>query len=202
MSDAYLAAQPELVVIDDFLAPAALASLRRYCLESTLWHDFTHAGGYLAAFLDAGFDAPLVVQIADALRAAMPRVLGPHALRHLWAYKYDSTLEGIGVHGDDAAVNVNFWITPDAANLDPSSGGMLVYPVAAPATWRFADFNADDRRVDDFVARHGGTPRRIAYRQNRAVLFNSSLFHATDRFRFKPDYADRRINVTLLYGDR
>jgi tetratricopeptide (TPR) repeat protein len=202
VATAYAAARPQLVVIDDFLSAAALASLRRYCLESTVWFDCSHAGGYLAAFLDDGFDCPLVVQIADALRAALPRVLGPHSLRHLWAYKYDSTLAGIGVHGDDAAVNVNFWITPDDANLDASSGGMIVYPVAAPATWRFADFNADDRRVDDYVAAHAGAPRRIAYRQNRAVLFDSSLFHATDRFRFAPDYPARRINVTLLYGDR
>src|SRR5262249_45097788 len=48
----YLAANPELVVIDDFLSPAALAALRRYCVESTVWHDFSHRDGYLAAFLD------------------------------------------------------------------------------------------------------------------------------------------------------
>jgi len=42
----------------------------------------------------------------------------------------------------------------------------------------------------------------IPYRQNRAVVFNSDLFHETDRLAFKDEYVSRRINVTLLYGYR
>ena len=202
VEDAYRAARPALAVIDDFLSAEALAALRRYCLESTVWFDFSHRGGYLAAFLDDHLDCPLLLQIADGLRAALPRVLGPHSLRHLWAYKYDSTLEGVGLHGDDAAVNVNFWITPDDANLSPGSGGMTVYPALAPADWRFEDFNADTRRIEAFLAEQGGAPITIGYRANRAVLFDSSLFHQTDRFHFRPGYETRRINITMLFGDR
>jgi Flp pilus assembly protein TadD len=202
IEETYLAARPELAVIDDFLSPAALAALRRYCLESTLWFDFSHRDGYLAAFIDDHFDCPLLVQIADGLRRALPRIVGPHTLRHLWAYKYDSALTGVGLHGDDAAVNVNFWITPDHANLDPDSGGMIVHPAVAPADWRFEDFNADTARIEAFLAAEAAAPIKIGYRANRAVLFNSSLFHETDRFRFQPGYATRRINITLLFGDR
>jgi hypothetical protein len=202
IEDKYRAASPELVVVDDFLSAEALASLRRYCLDSTVWFDFSHRDGYLAAFIDDHFDCPLLLQIADALRATLPRVLGPHSLRHLWAYKYDSALAGVGLHGDDAAVNVNFWITPDAANLSPGSGGMTVYPALAPADWRFEDFNGDTPRIEAFLARHGGAPITVPYRANRAVLFDSSLFHETDRFRFDPAYENRRINITMLFGDR
>ena len=46
--------------------------------------------------------------------------------------KYDSSLPGLHVHADDALVNVNFWITPDEANLDPERGGLLVWDVPAP----------------------------------------------------------------------
>jgi hypothetical protein len=35
-------------------------------------------------------------------------------------------------HADFAAVNVNIWLTPDSANLDPTSGGMDVYDAEAP----------------------------------------------------------------------
>jgi len=42
----------------------------------------------------------------------------------------------------------------------------------------------------------------IPYRANRAVIFDSDLFHQTDTIRFKPGYCNRRINVTLLYGER
>src|SRR5258706_5752447 len=198
----YLAARPELVVIDDFLSPAALAALRRYCVESTLWFDFSHRDGYLGAALDDGFDCPLLLQIAEALRRALPRVLAPHPLAHLWAYKHNSQLKGVGVHGDAAAVNVNFWITPDDANLEPGAGGLLVWPALAPPDWRFADFNADGARIDAFLAEHGGPPQRVPYRANRAVVFNSSLFHATDRFRFGSGIDQRRINITMLFGER
>ena len=199
---AYLAARPEFVLIDDFLSAEALASLRRYCLESTVWFNFSHHGGYMAALLDDHFDCPLVLQIADALRRAMPRMLERHTLVHIWAYKYDTTLQGVGNHGDNAAVNVNFWITPDDANLSPDTGGMIIYPALAPADWEFEAFNADPDRIAAFVASHGGAPIRVPYRANRAVLFNSSLFHETDQIWFKPGYDTRRINVTMLFGDR
>jgi len=42
----------------------------------------------------------------------------------------------------------------------------------------------------------------IPYRCNRAVVFDSDLFHETDAIRFKEGYLNRRINVTFLYGDR
>jgi hypothetical protein len=32
------------------------------------------------------------------------------------------------------------------------------------------------------------------------VIFNSNLFHETDRFRFKEGYETRRVNITYLFG--
>ena len=34
------------------------------------------------------------------------------------------------------------------------------------------------------------------------MIFNSDLFHETDRIAFADGYENRRINVTLLYGRR
>ncbi len=42
----------------------------------------------------------------------------------------------------------------------------------------------------------------IPYRYNRAIIFDSDLFHTTPALRFRSGYENRRINVTLLYGDR
>ena len=42
----------------------------------------------------------------------------------------------------------------------------------------------------------------VPYRANRAVIFDSDLFHETDRIDFRPGYLNRRINVTMLYGRR
>ena len=43
---------------------------------------------------------------------------------------------------------------------------------------------------------------RVPYRANRAVIFDSDLFHETDRIAFKEGYLNRRINITMLFGRR
>jgi hypothetical protein len=47
---------------------------------------------------------------------------------------------------------------------------------------------------------HNAKPLRVPYRENRCVLFDSSLIHISDRMHFNPGYENRRVNVTLLYG--
>jgi hypothetical protein len=51
-----------------------------------------------------------------------------------------------------------------------------------------------------FLADAGAHSIRIPYRSNRCIIFNSTLFHETDRFMFVDAYEHRRINITLLYG--
>jgi len=120
----------------------------------------------------------------------------------MWAYKYGAGSEGIDIHGDDAAVNVNFWITPDEANLDADSGGLIVYPVKAPGDWNFAAINRHPEQIWNFLKSSAVAPIDVPYRQNRAVIFDSDLFHTTAPMRFKPGYENRRINVTMLFGRR
>lgn len=199
----YLEQRPGIVVIDDFLTREALESIRRFCLESTVWSSNRYADGRLGSLFFSGFNCPLLLQIAEEIRDGFPDLIGDHPLRQLWGFKNtcplpaDSTL-----HADFAAVNVNFWITPDEANLDDASGGMLVYDVDAPASWNFATYNERQDLIRDFLqASHAGVIR-IPYRQNRAIIFNSDLFHATEQVNFKPDYRSHRINITMLYGER
>ncbi len=195
----YFAQQPAMVVIDDFLAPEALAALREYCEEATVWKAYND-GGYTGAFLGQGFCPRVLLAIADALKAALPRVIGKHPLMQAWAFKYDQRHQGIKVHADFAKVNVNFWITPQAACADPATGGLVVYDVPAPAHWTFADYNTNAAKMEAFLQQHDARARRVPYRENRCVLFDSRLFHVTDEIRFKAGYENRRVNVTLLYG--
>jgi Flp pilus assembly protein TadD len=189
-------------VIDGLLSPRALAGLTRYCLESTFWFDLEHPGGYLGAYLQEGFDHDILFAIARGLQAALPDIVGPHALRQVWAFKYDQRLSGIPPHADDAAVNVNLWIAPDDACPDPDAGGLLVYPVKVPAEWSFDDYNSINPRFDTFIREHGGAPHRIGHRRNRALLFSSDAVHATESVDFRPGYLNRRINITMLFGYR
>lgn len=105
------------------------------------------------------------------------------------------------MHADDAAINVNLWLTPDAANLDPTSGGLVLYDVSAPAHWGFDDFNLP-KDMEMLLREQGQGNRTVPYKQNRIVMFDSQVFHQTDRFVFKKGYANRRINLTYLYGKR
>ncbi|HEX4272315.1 MAG TPA: hypothetical protein VHZ32_13055 [Rhizomicrobium sp.] len=194
-------AAPQIAVIDDFLTPAALDALRRHCWGSDVWQQ-SFADGYVGAFPEHGFAAPLLAQIAEELRSVFGEICGDHPLKYVWAFKYDSELRGIGVHADEAAVNVNFWITPDEANLDPESGGLVIWDKAAPLDWDFSRYNSDVAAIRDFLEQSGARKRVVPYRANRAVIFDSDLFHQTDNIHFRPGYLNRRINVTMLYGDR
>ena len=78
----------------------------------------------------------------------------------------------------------------------------------APLDWSFQSYNAGtgtkegDRRIREFLAEHDSGKMVVPYAQNRVVLFNSDLFHETDNFEFKPGYENRRINITMLFGNR
>ncbi len=194
--------RPQIVIIDDFLTPEALESLRCFCWGSTFWRK-PYPNGYLGAMPEEqAFAAPLLAQIAEGLRDTFPSIIGDHRLRMLWGFKYDSSLRGIEIHADQAAVNVNFWITPDEANTDPASGGMVIWDVAAPQDWDARIYNGDDAAARAFLGRSGAKPRTVPHRANRAVIFDSDLFHKTDEIDFKEGYLNRRINLTMLYGRR
>jgi hypothetical protein len=139
-----------IVVIDDFLSPLALQSLRLFCLQSTVWFTNRYAHGRLGAFFREGFNCPLLLQIADELRTAFPRLVGDHRLSQVWGFKYNNQPK-TAAHADFAAVNVNFWITPDEANLDKDSGGLVFYDIEAPLSWDFASFNKDGNKIRAFL---------------------------------------------------
>ena len=200
LENAYLKAKPNLVVVDDLLAPEALEGLRRFCRESTVWNNIQ--SGYLGAYFYDGFACESLLRLARELRERLPRVIPGLPLLMLWGYKYDHQLQGIGVHADAAAVNVNFWITEDDANLEPEGGGLLVYKHTAPPDWDFDRFNRDPAEILRYLQSVNSEPMRIPHRANRAVIFDSDLFHATDTLRFREGYRNRRINITLLYGLR
>lgn len=197
----YLQSSPEITYFDDFLTPEALNRLRRFCLDSTIWYK-RYENGYLGAMLTDGFASPLLAQIVDELPQALPGIFGDHKLRQAWAFKYDGSLTGINLHADFAAVNVNFWITPDDAVEDPDCGGLIVWDKEAPLDWDFEKYNTDEAAMRGFLADNGAQSVRVPHKQNRALIFNSDLFHETDRLAFRPGYENRRINITLLYGDR
>jgi tetratricopeptide (TPR) repeat protein len=188
------------IYFDNLLTPEALKRLRSYLLESTIWHDFSHIGGFVASYLEDGLACPLILQIADEIRGTFAGLLTDHPLTQAWAFKGLKPSSAIDVHADDGAISVNFWVTPAEANRKPDAGGLVVSLVPPPEDWQMRDYEADQDRIVAFLGQHPHGRLKVPYRDNRTVLFNSRLFHWSDSPEFTSGYENHRINLTFLYG--
>lgn len=186
--------------VDSALTPAALASLQRLLTESTIWFEVKDHGGHLGAYFEEGLACGLTAQIAEELRAALPRTLGGRRLAQLWAYKYQQGMGGTELHADIGAVSLNLWVTPDSANLESEGGGLELLPLALPRDWDFRRMNVQRDTLRRFAAESGVAPVSIAYRCNRMVVFGARLLHRTAPGHFAEGYLNKRINVTFLFA--
>ena len=177
--------RPQMVVVDSFLTQPALAKLREICAGSTMWRKI-YPAGYLGAAPEDGFAAPLLVQIVEETQAVFAPILASEPFRYLGAFKYDSEIAaGTNTHADNSNVNVNLYITDDDANLDPENGGMEIWDTAAPDIQTMRRLNGSEEMVQHFLERSGGKQFTVPHRANRAVIFKSTQFHRTGKFRFR-----------------
>ncbi len=122
-----------------------------------------------------------------------------------WAYKYDPKIAaGIQTHADEAAVNLNVWITPTESSLNPAGSGLTLFTVKPPKEWTYMDYNGPRgvKKVERLLAEHDHANVTVHYKENRAVLFDSHLFHVSGAGLpgFKNGLKNRRINLTFLFG--
>lgn len=192
----------QYIVIDNFLVSDALNKLFSFCLTNSIWNEFDYKNGYIGSFIESGFNAPLLLQISEEIRSEYLSIFKNYPLTKAWGFKCNNQMKGIKIHADYAAINVNFWITPDKANLNKRNGGLLIWDKEAPKNWNFEKYNSNQLEIKNYLKKTKSKMKRIKYKSNRAVIFNSNLFHASDNFHFKKNYENRRINITLLYGKR
>lgn len=194
----------KITVVDDFFLPEALEELWNYSREATCF--CTIRNGFLGAFPADGNVHPLILAAARSLERHMPRVLAGHPLGLWWLFKYtEAGPSGIGIHADAAAVNVNVWLTPDAARS--SGGGLDIYTELPPVEVGVVEINREFATEEDEAAFRdsllkAGSVRRVDYRRNRAAIFVSDLYHASQPFEFPDCDEGPRVNLTLLFGDR
>lgn len=199
---------PGVLIIDDLLTPHAISLLRKLLLRNTHWFQTKtplEFGKYVGAYVDDGLNDPIFIELAKQLHQAMPRVMKNHYLKYMWAYKYDSEWEsGINLHADQAAVNVNLWLSMEGSDLQEEGygGGLVVFTTKPPADWDFESYNTNTEFVVEELLRPTDFANvTVRHRPNRAVIFDSALFHQTDKYRFKKGYENGRINLTLLFGE-
>jgi hypothetical protein len=187
-----------IACIDQLLTADALAQLQRFCLRSTVWRR-SYPPGYIGANPESGFFSPLLLQIGAELRQAMPELLGEHHLSYWWSFVCQHQRPGTDIHADQSDISLNFWVTPDSANLQPGTGGLDVWDVAAPADWTFYDYNFGGKDIHAFLQKEGARQTSYAYAENRALIFKGSIFHQTAATRFAAGFENRRRNVTMLF---
>ena len=78
-----------------------------------------------------------MLQISEEIRLQYPEILKKFPLTKAWAFKCNNQMKGIKIHADFAAININFWITPDKANLNKNTGGLLIWDKESPKNWNF-----------------------------------------------------------------
>ena len=84
-----------------------------------------------------------------------------HRLSQWWGFAGPRQAARNRFHADDADLTLNLWITPDSANLDPSTGGIEVWDQRAPKDWSFDDYNSGGDRVREFLQSLKTLSRRL-----------------------------------------
>lgn len=193
----YGAWENNMLVVDDLLRTEVLKELRLFCMQSTIWH--APKSYYVGAYMHEGFSHPLLHGIVAELRLMFP-IVADMELVQMWAYNFSPEFDrGIGKHADIARVNMNMWLTNDEANLDPSSGGLVIYTVPPQEQDGFEEMQSEEHGAS-FLKGKEHLNVTVPYRSNRIVIFQSNLWHETDTVRFKSDFESRRINLTFLFG--
>lgn len=209
--------QNKVLVIDDFLQPAALSELQAYFQESTIW--FEPKKRYAGAYWSEGMHHPLLLKLARELRQYHFISENPFLAQN-WAYSYHNfhEEEGIGLHADGAVVNVNIWLTDDSSNLEnniktsesnerdtgsinipTAHGGMVIYRKPRLGNETFQQMQSEEfGKAYLEGSEHDNIT--VPYRCNRIVIFPSDMWHASGISNFKKGHANRRINLTFLFG--
>ena len=146
-------------MLDGVLTRSALAELRRFCLESAIWHGVSSRVPYIDSQLDGGFCCGLLFQVAREASNEFAHPLRNKSLHWIAGFRYPHPSDGIALHADRSLITANLWITPDEANLDPSRGGMVLYPwqakrlvISGTCTRKCSEKNHGKRREKGFAS--------------------------------------------------
>jgi len=193
--------QPGILIIDDLLSQSALKNVQKIMMESTVFYQ--NGGGFVGAHVDDGLHQKILLAVAYELNKSLPQIFKGHDFKYLKALKYDSEYPEVSSATiNDAAVTVTLWVTPEEANLDPETGGLIVFTSKPSSDWDFDTNHMNPERViKDILEPSNYANVTIPYKMNRAAIYDSSFFSRTDKFTFKTGYENRRIDLTFLYGD-
>jgi hypothetical protein len=108
---------------------------------------------------------------------------------------------GIRMHADNATYSINIWLTPASNAESMNADGMVFYNVNRPDRMSYKSFSSHDY-CEYYVRDRSGVPeKRIPYRFNRAVIFDSRVMHRSEEVTFADSGSvlSRRLNLTFSW---
>ncbi len=185
-------------VLDNFFAPEVFASIRAQLLANWGWQYKNWQANELYVRDPAIAE---IQSVAAGVKERLPVVLDGLKFVRCWAFMHQRNA-GLKVHADNGAVTVDVWMTPDESNLIPEAGGLVFFDVKRDPAMMIHEFNTVEFAEKYFKEHTNGVSETVAYGCNRAVLFDASTFHESDRIGFREDGSTTyRINLSLLFDD-
>lgn len=186
------------VVIDNFIGNDRHIDIRRILVNDWRWRHKDWASDHLH---NARPSHPAIEELLSELELEAAPILGESRYVDHWALMYPRNTKG-RLHVDNAALALSLWLTPDRYNLDPGSGGLLLYDVCRPNDIRVSHEYTAENAGRYIEKRTHGVVHRIPYRENRAILFDCSYFHCTDNPNFDCTTPDGyRINLSVAFDN-
>lgn len=185
-------------VIDDFLPNEVLTEVREMLVTDGGW---ARKNWQVDQLFNKQPPIPFLSDIVESVRDGLAEFFeGLDLVKH-WAVACHEN-SGLHVHADNARIAVNFWITPDENNLEPETGGLVLYKLRRDPEMMPHEFNAMPWAGEYFERSNPPILCNIPYRYNRAVVFDASIFHATDKMMFKSGSLNTvRLGVTMAFDD-
>jgi len=195
----YVSSSPyNYAVLDDFFTPQAFSGIREQLISNWGWQYKNWQANELYV---RDPKIPEIQSVATELKARLPVVLDGLEFVRCWAFMHQRNV-GLKVHADNGAVTVDVWMTPDEYNLLPGAGGLVFFDVKRDPAMLIHEFNTVEWAEKYFKDNTQGKTDTVSYGGNRAVLFDASTFHESDRVAFREDGAHTyRINLSLLFDD-
>lgn len=186
-------------VIDNFLTSAVVEEMRQALLENKCWQYRNWTSKELN---NRRPEIPGLDSIVDKLKAELPNVFKGLELVNHWAFLHQQNA-GLETHSDNGSVTVNLWLTPDEYNLEPDTGGLIFYDVKRSDDMFIHEFNVADYTKTYLAERTKGKSLRVSYKFNRALIFDSRTFHASDKMNFvAKDTSTYRLNLSLIFDKK
>ncbi len=183
------------VVLDDALNPAAFDALRSELLSSWAWH-YRSQPGYVLCLRPS--DSPVISDVAHRLGETFDRFRPELEACDQWAFLHQRPFDEF-VHSDSGALVWTLWLTPEKWDRSPDTSGLRLYPLARPEGMP----NTREHTLKYFEANPVADSAYVHYRENRAVVFPASTFHAIGPCHFEASGVDSmRCSVSIFFDSR